>query len=834
VSQYEPHSDPHELPFPRSTPQDAEDARPKGSDAGAVPPRSPSLAADQTRVGARSKPGGVARLWRRAKWAGGLVAVMATGFVVLMAYYTLTLPHPFKAGAKNKTPVIRIVARDGTLLAERGRPHDYIPLQLLPKHVVGAVIATEDRRFHEHWGIDPYGMIRASLTNLRRGRVVQGGSTLTQQLAKNLFLTHERTLLRKVEEFALALWLELRLSKREILELYLNRVYLGSGAYGVEAAAQKYFGKSARALDIGEAAIIAGLLQAPSRYSPLRNPKLALARGKVVLSRMRAAGIINKSRERKALARAPRFQAEKGLDASEAVFGYAIDHVLDALPSLNNDTSGILIVETTIDARMQRQAQAQLKARLARTRKGAGAPQGAVVVLNPDGAIRALVGGRDYVKSQFNRAVKAKRQPGSAFKPFVYLAALADGYTPDTQVLDLPVSVNGWSPRNSNGRFSGAISLSDSLARSVNTVAVRLQQQTGAAAVTGMARKAGITSELRSDPTLALGTSEVTPLELTTAYAMLANGGLPVQPHIVARIRTHLGRVLFAHKPALGGRQIEGRLVGQINRMLRQVVNKGTGRRARFKRHDLAGKTGTTQDGRDAWFVGFSSHLTTGVWVGYDDGGGKQKLSGATLPAIIFKDVMASAHADLPVQPLVWTLESDVATQRGAPRGSAVSATRTTASRGPVIRATNDGLVREDWPKRKPLAPASNRVPVPPKAPVVERSPAKPIRPSLPKDFIARVLRTPPPASRPQDDEEAVVVQTTTLQGIRRDADRGPLNALIERLGKPETRTARTSRERSRMSLGGPDDATDTRAVNPGPAPANRDQPPRFQILNGR
>lgn len=397
-----PHDGP-ELPFLDAS------VTAQGENAGERPRTEPSTARMPNGDHRSGIAVGISNWVFRLKCAAVVIGAAVVSFAALMAYYTLTLPHPFSAEARTKTPVIRIVARDGTLLAERGRPHDYIPLHLLPKHVVGAVIATEDRRFHEHWGMDPYGALRASLTNLRKGKVVQGGSTLTQQLAKNLFLSHERTLGRKVEELFLALWLELRLTKQQILELYLNRVYLGSGAYGVEAAAQKYFSKSARALDVAEAAVIAGLLKAPSRYSPLQNPKLARKRAQVVIRRMRAAGVIPAEVARRALARKPRFAVEQDLKPGEAVFGYVIDSVLEAMPPLANQDSGILIVETTVDARLQRFAQSRLKARLEASRKTGLVPQGAIVVLDADGEIRAIVGGRDYRESQFNRAMKAKR-----------------------------------------------------------------------------------------------------------------------------------------------------------------------------------------------------------------------------------------------------------------------------------------------------------------------------------------------------------------------------------------------------------------------------------------
>ncbi|MEO1277775.1 MAG: transglycosylase domain-containing protein, partial [Planctomycetota bacterium] len=425
------------------------------------------------------------------------------------------------------------------------------------------MLATEDRRFYKHWGIDPGGLTRAAFANLRAGRFVQGGSTITQQLAKNLFLSPERTIARKLEEISIALWLELRLTKKQILELYLNQVYFGAGAYGIEAAAQKYFDKSARALSIREAALIAGLLQAPTRYSPFRNPGLARRRGDAVIGKMHRAGFIDRATARTARSAKLKFAKADASGKSARQLGYAIDYVLAHMPQLSGLEQGIIIVETTIDAGLQRKAQTVLAQTLARARGGRRARgQGAIVVMDGESGVRAIVGGRSYRQSQFNRAIKAQRQPGSAFKPFVFLAALESGLTPDTTVYDLPVTIGNWSPRNASGKFEGAMTLRKGLSRSVNTVAVRLQQQLGAGAVMSAARKLGITSKLRRDPTLALGTSEVSTLEMTTAYAALANGGLKVAPHVISRVRTHSGRLLYAPSARTPRRVLDGKTVG--------------------------------------------------------------------------------------------------------------------------------------------------------------------------------------------------------------------------------------------------------------------------------
>lgn len=565
----------------------------------------------------------------------------------LLLYYTLTLPHPLTLRNKERSPVVRVLARDGTVMAERGAAHDFVPIDFVPPHVRNAVVATEDRRFYEHYGIDPWGLIRAGFANLRAGRVAQGGSTLTQQLAKNLFLSSERTLARKIEEVALAVWLELRLSKLDILELYLNQVYFGGGAYGIEAAAQRYFDKSVRALTLGEAAIIAGLLKAPSKYSPSSNPGAARARGRVVLARMRAAGIISAEEERRAERQRVRFaeaKRQRDMPGTE----YAVEFVLERLPRLVGSGHAEVIVETTFDAALQRKAQAVVEAQLAKAGATQGASQAALVLLDLDGAIVAMVGGRRHAESEFNRAVKARRQPGSAFKPFVYLAALEKGATPETVVYDLPLSVDGWTPRNDSGQYQGAVTMRRALTQSINTVAVRLHLDVGADRVAATARRLGILSELRAEPSLALGTSELTLLELTGAYDIFASGGSSVEPHGIRRVRLSSGRVLYARAAPQVEQLILPRLNGELSDMLHAAATEGTGRRAAIAGHAIAGKTGTTQDFRDAWFVGFTGHFTAGVWVGNDNGKAMNHVTGGGLPASIWHEVMATAHDGRP------------------------------------------------------------------------------------------------------------------------------------------------------------------------------------------
>ena len=574
----------------------------------------------------------------------GLAATIVLSLAFI--YYTIRFPDPSALRQRDKAPVVKVLAADGSLLAERGEAYDFVPFDLLPRHVIDAVVATEDRRFFTHWGLDPIGIARAGFANLKAGRYAQGGSTLTQQLAKNLFLTSERSLRRKIEELMLALWLEVRLSKQDIAELYLNRVYFGGGAYGIEAASNRYFAKSARSLTLAEAAVLAGLLKAPSRYSPANSPVLARARSQVVLKRMLDAGYITAADETTMLRRPVRFALHA--NAREAGAQYAVEFVLDRLPPVIGPNSGELVVETTIDARLQRLAQAAVEQALATEGRIAGAQQAAVVVIDTEGRIRALVGGRSFAESQFDRAVRARRQPGSAFKPLVYLAALERGWTSDALVQDAPITIAGWSPRNDSGTYQGNITLRTALAQSVNSVAVRLQQDVGVSRVISLAQRLGIKSELRPSPSIALGTSEVSVLELTGAYGVLASGGLSVTPHAVRSVRTGAGAVLYARPVTRPRMLVAPDHVGQMSDMLHTALVSGTGRRALLPRHPSAGKTGTTQDFRDAWFVGYTAQLAAGVWVGNDDGKPMHKVVGGGLPARIWREVMLAAHERLP------------------------------------------------------------------------------------------------------------------------------------------------------------------------------------------
>jgi penicillin-binding protein 1A len=573
-----------------------------------------------------------------------LVVVACIG--ALFIYYTFLFPDPLSLRPKTTGALLRIVGYDGSPVAERGVSRAFVPLDMLPAHVPAAVVATEDRRFYDHPGLDAQGILRAALANLRAGRLTQGGSTLTQQLAKNLFLSPERTLSRKAEELVLALWLELRLSKSDILELYLNRVYFGAGAHGIEAAAQRYFAKSARELTIAEAAIIAGLLKAPSKYAPTASPTLALARGRVVLEKMRETGAITADQERAAVSEQIRFSAlMRGPE--QADMGYAVDYVLERASAFETADADEIIIETTLDANLQRRAGEIIAKELERAGKDLAAGQAAMAVIAPDGGLRALVGGRSYAESQFNRAVQARRQPGSAFKPVVYLTALESGLTPDSPVKDEPITIKGWSPKNDNGRYLGTTTLREALSHSINSVAVRLLLDAGAARVAATARRLGMKSVLRTDASLALGTSEVSLLDLTGAYGAFANGGYVNEPYVIRRVRTGSGRVLYQRLEAKSAPTITARNVGAMNDMLRATLVSGTGKRAALPDHPAAGKTGTSQEFRDAWFVGYTAHLAGGVWVGNDNGDPMNNVRGGSLPAEIWRQVMTVAHKGL-------------------------------------------------------------------------------------------------------------------------------------------------------------------------------------------
>jgi penicillin-binding protein 1A len=597
----------------------------------------------------------------------GIWGVIA--FAGLIAYHAAQLPPIDQLAVPKRPPNIAIVAADGTLLANRGETGGRtVSIKELPAYLPKAFVAIEDRRFYDHFGIDPVGIARALMRNLTSRGVAQGGSTLTQQLAKNLFLTQERTASRKIQEAILAFWLERNYGKDQILELYLNRVYFGAGAYGVEAAAQRYFSKPAREATLSEAAVLAGLVQAPSRLAPNRNPDAARARGALVLAAMGELGFITPAQINVAAANPAKAVRPQGAGTAN----YAADWVMDVLDDFVGTVETDIVVATTIDPGLQAAAERALVDELSAKGQRYNVGQGALVAMRPDGAVKALVGGRNYAESQFNRATTAKRQPGSAFKPFVYLAAVERGLTPDTVREDSPVSIKGWAPENYSRDYRGPVTLRDALALSLNTVAVRLGMEVGPKAVVQTAQRLGIASPLQANASIALGTSEVTPLELVGAYAAFANGGRGVIPHVIAEVKTGAGKVLYRRQEGTLGQVVDPGAVAAMNAMMRETFSTGTARSGAIPGWDTAGKTGTSQDFRDAWFVGYTATLVAGVWLGNDDGEPTKRVSGGNLPVETWARFMKTALAGQRPAPLPggsgWGRPAEVAAAPAGPR----------------------------------------------------------------------------------------------------------------------------------------------------------------------
>jgi len=560
----------------------------------------------------------------------------ALALAAALLWFAWDLPRPDAALDAARRPGMTLEDRSGRVFANFGDlVGESLRLPDVPGYLPAAVVAVEDRRFWSHPGIDVLGVARAMLTNLGAGRVVQGGSTITQQVAKTLFLTNARTLRRKVQEVLLSLWLEHSFSKQEILEIWLNRVYLGSGAWGVDAAARLYFGVSARHVSLWQAAVIAGLPRAPSRFNPRVNPSAAAARGKEVLAAMAETGAISAAQAERAAS-----QIAFPPHPSSAAAWYADWAAEQAARVLPQDQDAVL--RTTLDQRIQGVVEARLAAMLDGPGAAAGVGQGAVVVLDAaSGAVRGMVGGRDARESGFNRAVQARRQPGSSFKPFVWLAALEKGVRPDDLVLDAPVRVGGYSPANFERRYLGEITVEEALAQSINTAAVRLMIEAGGPrAVGAVARRLGLSEQFPNNPSLALGTSEVGLLELTSAYAAFFNGGIRVAPYAIESFRS--GRRAVATGHALPERVIEPEEAAMMARMLAAVVRTGSGRAAAVPGATVAGKTGTTQDYRDAWFVGAVNGAVIGVWLGNDDNRPMRGVTGGSLPARLFSEIAAA------------------------------------------------------------------------------------------------------------------------------------------------------------------------------------------------
>jgi penicillin-binding protein 1A len=599
----------------------------------------------------RRNPKATGRSW---KWRLFKVAV-TLGFwsfavaVVGFTYIWFSLDQRGLFQIPKREPGIMMLANNGSVLAEEGAFFgDAAKISQLPDYVPNAVIAIEDHRFRSHHGIDPVGLVRAMSRNILARHWVQGGSTLTQQLAKNLFLTQEKTLTRKAQEAVLAIWLESRFTKDEILQLYLNRVYFGGGAYGIEQAAHTFFNKSASELSVMEAARLAASLKAPTNYDPINHPDESTQRAKLVITAMQDQGFISPID-------AVAATSEED-NAPQAVTHpprqYAVDWIDSQLTQLVKNYDDSIIIETSIDPAIQANAENSLAGRLKTNGAKLSVSQGAVVVMDNQGAVLALVGGKSYEKSQYNRATKSQRQPGSAFKAFVYLTAIENGYNPQSIETDAPFKVGNWSPENYKHKYLGPVTLEQAFAQSINTVAARLIVALGPEQVAQTAQRLGISSNLGRDASLALGTSEVTPLEMTQAFVTFANGGTAVAPWVVRRITTRDGKVLYEHKGNGLGQVISSTNLGQMNQLLRAVVRDGTGTKAQFGNWDIGGKTGTSQDYRDAWFVGFTPYLTAAVWLGNDDNSPTKDVTGGSLPAQIWRDVMEPAHKGLKWLPL--------------------------------------------------------------------------------------------------------------------------------------------------------------------------------------
>lgn len=594
---------------------------------------------------APKKRGAVAR---GLYWLTFLGLWVGIGLAGLVGYYALDLPDTRQLWQIENQPEFKFYGANEKSIARRGRLNGRPLLYRdLPPHLVQAVIAIEDRRFYDHFGIDFRGFGRAIFANLRASGMVAGGSTLTQQLAKNVFLTPERTIKRKVQELLLSFWMEATLSKEDIITLYMNRVYFGAGAYGIFAAAETYFGRPVQELTLGESAILAGLLKAPSRLAPTRNPDGARDRASLVLQSMLEIGAISPEM----LAKDPLSKVRVVTRSSDTAH-YAVDWAMELLPDFVGRPRTDLDIITTIDPVLQVAAEKAALQVLDEFGEARNAQQVAMVVMTPEGAVRALIGGRSYVKSQYNRAVLAKRQPGSAFKPIVYLAGLEAGLEPMSMINDGPVTIEGWSPQNYDGEYNGDVSLTQALAQSLNTVAAQVTERAGRDRVIDVARRVGVTSYLAPHPSIALGVFEVSLLELTTVYATIANNGFRTFPYVIEEVISANGDELYKRQIGAVVPAISQKNVDKIQDMLVSAVDRGTGRAAQIKGLRVGGKTGTTQNWRDAWFVGMSGDLVVGVWVGNDDATPMKRVTGGFIPAQIWKKFMVARQSISDTAPL--------------------------------------------------------------------------------------------------------------------------------------------------------------------------------------
>ena len=634
--------------------------------------------ADLTGSPAKGKRGRRSRLWAVLKWTGvAMLVLLAAGLVAAgMAWnhvnktYLQDLPQvPTRQElyASTRAPAIKFYDMNGQFIASRGPQYgENVRLATLPDYVPKAFLAAEDRRFYQHGAVDPWAIARAARANQKAGRVVEGGSTITQQLAKGMFLSPDQNLKRKIQEAALAYKLEQMLSKDEVLELYLDRIYFGANTFGLDGASRTYFGKPATQLNLSEAALLASLPKAPSRMALHRNMDKALQRQRLVLERMRGENWISDAEMRAALAAPPRLAATAL--ANEGDNGYLIDYAQAEVLRMVGQNSPDLNVTLTVDPRLQSAGAQVLRRIIEVDGKASGASQGAMIALDSTGAIRTMVGGVDYTKSVFNRAVQAKRQPGSSFKPFIYAAALEKGVLPTDTRVDEPVKIGDWEPKNYGGKYAGTVTVESALARSLNTVAVKLGEEVGPAAIANLAGRFGITT-LPPNPNLSvsLGAYEVPLIEMTSAYQVFQQAGNRLRPYIVAQIQTTDGQVIYTHQTSSPVPAYDIHWASMMVKMMQKVVTAGTGTRANFGR-PAAGKTGTSQNFRDAWFIGFTPDYVAGVWVGNDDDKPMNQVTGGQVAAAIWKDYMVTAHMNLPSREFEWLLPDPEPVYEGDPR----------------------------------------------------------------------------------------------------------------------------------------------------------------------
>lgn len=633
--------------------------------------------------------------WRLVKWMFVLGLWVSIGVIGVLAWYARELPKIIENPKFKKEVSITVLANDGSVIGRYGDlKGNTLTIQEVPKHMLDAVLAVEDRRFYHHFGIDPIGLTRAIYVNMRSKDRTQGGSTITQQLAKNLFLTQEKTYKRKIQEALLALWLEKELTKDEILMAYLNRVYMGAGTYGIEAATKVYFNKPVKDLTLYESAVLAGLLKAPSRYSPLANKKASRERAKVVLSTMVDAGFIKQKDADNAM-------THKSKEDPSAADGdssrYFADWIVDNLDNLIGTPAEDLVVETTLDPQVQEAAATVIKETVEKNSAKLKVSQGAAVVLRPDGSIVAMVGGVDYKTSQYNRAAQGLRQPGSSFKPIVYLAALERGFSPYDLVVDEPITEGRYRPQNFGNKYYGQVTLIEALTYSLNTVSVRLAKAIGPDAVVGAARRMGITADLESSLALSLGSSEVPMIEMAQAYATIQSGGYAVKTFGVKRIRDRNDKIVYEYKPEATPRVFRGSDVGALTDMMASVVQNGTGAAAASP-FFVAGKTGTSQDYRDAWFDGFTNDFIGVVWFGNDDNSSMKSVTGGGLAAGTWKKIIVAAKVDPSPSKFKVYRSSDLGDEFGDLLGRIMSENRPTLDN----EATAQPLGLEMRPTFKP------------------------------------------------------------------------------------------------------------------------------------